>query len=87
MERYIEVIRNRTEILKQLTEELFRYSVILTTEDDMIKEAVEINRVLEESIAAFYVALNERRIIPNIKMPTTNVSHFLHSPTPSTINV
>ncbi len=79
VERYIEVIRNRTEILKQLTEELFRYSVILTTEDDMIKEAVEINRVLEESIAAFYVALNERRIIPNIKMPENKVICYLDS--------
>lgn len=77
VERYIEVIRNRTEILKQLTEELFRYSVIITTEDDMIKEAVEINRVLEESIAAFYVALNERRIIPNIKMPESKVICYL----------
>ena len=79
VERYIEVIRNRTEILKQLTEELFRYSVILTTEDDMIREAVEINRVLEESIAAFYVALNERRIIPNIEMPENKVICYLDS--------
>ena len=77
VERYIEVIRNRTEILKQLTEELFRYSVIITTEDNMIKEAVEINRVLEESIAAFYVTLNERRIIPNIKMPESKVICYL----------
>ena len=79
VERYIKVIRNRTEILKQLTEELFRYSVILTTENDMIREAVEINRVLEESIAAFYVALNERRIIPNIEMPENKVICYLDS--------
>ncbi len=77
VERYIEVIRNRTEILKQLTEELFRYSVIITTEDDITKEAVEINRVLEESIAAFYVALNERKIIPSIKMPESKVICYL----------
>ncbi len=77
VERYIEVIRNRTEILKQLIEELFRYSVIITTEDDITKEAVEINRVLEESIAAFYVALNERKIIPSIKMPESKVICYL----------
>ena len=77
VERYIEVIRNRTEILKQLIEELFRYSVIITTEDDITTEAVEINRVLEESIAAFYVALNERRIIPSIKMPESKVICYL----------
>ena len=77
VERYIEVIRNRTDILKQLIEELFRYSVIITTEDDITKEAVEINRVLEESIAAFYVALNERKIIPSIKMPESKVICYL----------
>lgn len=77
VERYIEVIRNRTEILKQLIEELFRYSVIITTEDDITKEAVEINRVLEESIAAFYVALNERKIIPSIKMSESKVICYL----------
>ncbi len=79
VERYIEVIRNRTEILKQLTEELFRYSVIITTEDDITKEAVEINRVLEESIAAFYVTLNERKIVPSIKMPKSKVIYYLDS--------
>ena len=78
VERYIEVIRNRTEILKQLTEELFRYSVIITTEDDITKEAVEINRVLEESIAAFYVTLNERKIVPSIKMPKSKVIYYLN---------
>ena len=34
--RYIAVIRNRTEMLKQLTEELFRYSVILASEEDLV---------------------------------------------------
>jgi hypothetical protein len=42
---------NRTEVLKQLTEELFRYSVIITTEEHE-KEQVVLNTVLEESIAA-----------------------------------
>lgn len=68
VERYIDIIRNRTEILKQLTEELFRYSVIITTEGNAVREPVVINHVLEESIAAFYTALNERRIIPNIQI-------------------
>jgi hypothetical protein len=33
VERYIEIIADRTEVLKQLTEELFRSSVIITTEE------------------------------------------------------
>lgn len=73
VERYIEIIRNRTEILTQLTEELFRYSVVLSGETKMAREPIAINGVLEESIAAFYTALNERNITPNIQIPENKV--------------
>lgn len=73
VERYIEVIRNRTELLEQLTEELFRYSVIMTTEGNGEREPVVINRILEESIAAFYTAFHERNIVPRIQMPDSKV--------------
>jgi hypothetical protein len=76
VERYIEIIADRTEVLKQLTEELFRYSVIITTEGHE-KEQVVINTVLEESIAAFYAALKEKEITPNIHMPERKVSRYL----------
>lgn len=66
--RYINIIRNRAEILKQLTEELFKYSVIVSAEDDLKTEPVVINNVLEESIAAFYTALRKHGIIPNISI-------------------
>ncbi len=77
VERYLEIIRNRTEILAQLTEELFRYSVIISNEKDAVKEPVIINEVLEESIAAFYTALNERGITPDIQMPQNKVIRAL----------
>jgi hypothetical protein len=76
VERYIEIIAERTEVLKQLTEELFRYSVIITTEEHE-KEQVVLNTVLEESIAAFYVALKEKNITPNINLPATKVTRYL----------
>lgn len=63
---YIEVIRNRTEVLKQLTEELFSYSVITSPEYDNSLELIAINGILEESILGFYAALQERKITPNI---------------------
>ena len=77
VKRYIEIIRNRAEMLKQLTEELLRYSVILTAESNMEKESVTINSVLEESIAAFYTDLNERSITPNIQIPEEKVIRTL----------
>lgn len=75
--RYVKIIRNRSEILTQLTEELFRYSVILTAEHDMVKEPVIINNILEESVAAFYTSLMERNIHPDIQMPQEKVVRML----------
>lgn len=77
VERYLEIIRNRTEILAQLTEELFRYSVIVSGEKETVKEPVAIGSILEESIAAFYNAFNERGIVPNIQMPSNKVIRTL----------
>ncbi len=77
VKRYLEIIRNRTEILAQLTEELFRYSVIVSSEGNTVKELVSIGSVLEESIAAFYTALNERGIVPDIQMPQCKVIRTL----------
>ena len=77
VERYIGIIKNRCEMLKQLTEELFRYSVILSKENDISREPVVINNVLEESIAAFYTALKEQNIVPAIQMPDTKVIRLL----------
>lgn len=75
--RYVKIIRNRTEMLKQLTEELFRYSVILTSEKGEKREVI-VNAVLEESVAAFYAALMEKGIEPNIKMAENKVVRELN---------
>lgn len=68
VEQYLGVIRNRADILTQLTEELFEYSIILSGGKDKLKEGVILNRVLEESIAAFYTALKGRGIEPKVQM-------------------
>lgn len=73
VEQYIEVIRNRSEMLIQLTEELFHYTVIISRNPNTEREPVVINEVLEESIAAFYTVLNERGITPKIQMPEESV--------------
>ena len=75
--RYLEIIRDRADILTQLSEDLFRYSVIISTKDRAIREPVTINTVLEESIAAFYSILAERNIVPRIQMPETKVTRML----------
>lgn len=75
--RYLKVIRNRTEMLTQLTEELFRYSVIFSGGNNGTKEPVVINGLLEESIAAFYTVLKERNIVPEVQIPETKVVRML----------
>lgn len=68
--RYVEQIRNRSEVLKQLTEELFRYSVIAST-PEMSYEKVDIRRVLEESILSFEGEMHKANIAPAIEMPSS----------------
>ena len=75
--RYLSLIGNRVEAMKQLTEELFRYSVILSTEE-MTMESVHVNGVLEESIAAFYGALTSRGIQPQIHMSGKRIEKQLN---------
>ena len=75
--RYIGIIKDRVDILAQLSEELFRYSAIISTKDNTIREQVIINTVLEESIAAFYMVLTERHIVPKIQITETKVVRML----------
>lgn len=75
--RYIGIIKDRVDILTQLSEELFRYSVIISTKDNITEEQVVINTVLEESIAAFYTVLTERNIVPEIHVSETKVIRML----------
>ena len=70
--RYIEQIRNRSEALKQLTEELFRYSVISST-PEMSYENVDIRRIIEETLISFEGALQESNIIPDVQLPSNPI--------------
>lgn len=78
IERYLGYIENRVQALKQLTEELFRYSIIISTAEDMAFETVNINGVLEESLAAFYAALTKRGITPTVHMPEKKILRCLN---------
>lgn len=77
VERYVAIIRNRSDMLIRLTEELFRYTVIHSREKELAREPVVINHVLEQSVAVFYTALREHNIIPRIQMPEEKVIRML----------
>ena len=71
--RYLAVIRERTDAMRALTEELFRYSVLTATADELHTEPVSLNDVLEQSLAAAYGALSARGITPSVQLPEEKV--------------
>lgn len=74
--RYIAQIENRTEALKQLTEELFRYSVVSSVQE-VSTEKTDIRRILEECLISFYGALEQKNIIPDIKITENTVERTI----------
>ena len=74
--RYVEQISNRTEALKGLTEELFRYSVISSV-SDLNYEQVNVGRVLEDTLISFLGAFEQKNITPNISLPDNAVFRTL----------
>jgi signal transduction histidine kinase len=70
---YIAVIAERTETMKQLTEELFRYSMIVSNESKAHTEEVFVNQVLAESISSFYPVLTEKGITPSIHLTDARI--------------
>ena len=65
--RYLSCIKNRTESMKGLTEELFCYTIV-RTEEPKKKEETDISGVLEESLLNFYGAMVSAGITPEIQI-------------------
>ena len=76
-ERYLSIISDRAEAMKQLTEELFRYSVIISDEEERKTEEVFVNQVLMQSVSSFYPLLSEKGIIPKISITDKRITRNL----------
>lgn len=74
--QYLGQIRGRTEAMKHLTEELFRYSIVASSKP-LKYERLCINSVLEESLAEFYGAIVQQGITPEIEITETHVERIL----------
>ena len=68
VQRYLSQIKNRTDVLKNLTEELFRYSVVASSQN-LKPEHMDVVRALEESLLSFYAVMQEKGIQPEIELP------------------
>lgn len=76
-ERYLSFVKDRTQAMKALTEELFSYTVVRTAELPKPEE-VDISRVLEESLLSFFGAMTQKGIVPEIKLPRERVIRRLN---------
>jgi len=83
--RYLALISNRAETMKQMTEELLRYSVAAGGEEELRLEPVDLNAALEETGASFYGALVEAGITPRVSLPEDRVIRPLDKTTLSRI--
>ena len=61
--RYLAQIQNRTEALKALTEELFRYSIAASSQP-LVPVPLDLRGALEEALLSFYGAMEQRNITP-----------------------
>ena len=75
--RYLAVIRERTETMRALTDELLQYSVVTSATDALNREPVSVNDILEQSLAGFYGVFSGRGIAPVIQMPEQPVIRTL----------
>lgn len=74
--RYLAQIRQRSEALRGLMEELFRYSIMVST-PEVSPESVNLCSVLEESLLSFYGAMTGRGMEPEINLPKEGVWRHL----------
>ncbi len=73
---YLARITERTETLKSLTEELFKYSVISSV-TELSYEKTDLRNVLQDSLLSFYASFEQKNIIPKINLPDQEVFRLL----------
>lgn len=78
LREYLDCMEGRVEVLKQLTEELFAYSVLLSYEEEEGKE-LSLNRMLEESLLAHHGAFLAKGITPEVIIPEEIVKRTLNA--------
>lgn len=69
--RYLSVISERTEVLSQLTEELFQYTVAVPVLPST--ETEDLGGLIEESVLVSYAALIQNGINPDVWLPEGKV--------------
>ena len=72
-EKYLNIIQKKTDELTELTGQLFDFSKTIDNNIKISKEKCNINEILEEALASYYVIFKEKGIEPQISMCSENV--------------
>ena len=76
--KYLEVISERTNYMKGLTEELFEYLLVRDVEAPSDKQEVNINRMLEDCIMNMYPTLMEKGIKLKVELTEKRIVRNLY---------
>lgn len=76
-QRYLGIMDNRIQAMRELTEELFRYSIILSEDTELKPEELSVNAAVEECIAAYYASFKKAGITPEVILPDEDVKRSL----------
>ncbi len=74
---YIDIIRERTQMLTTLSEDLFRYSLAVDTADNLVMSPVSLNAQIGIALAGAYAQLKSKNIAPHVSMPDNDVIRSL----------
>lgn len=74
--QYLNQIANRTDAMKDMMEELFRYSMAASVKE-MQMETLCLNDILEECIASFYGVITKQGVTPHIAITEVRVERLL----------
>ena len=75
---YLKIIDSKVKDLTELTEQLFDFSKSIDIQNEIKKENICINDILEDTIASFYSLFKEYNIIPNIDICKEKVIRLLN---------
>ena len=70
---YLKIIENKSEDLAILTEQLYDYSKSLDLKDNLKKEKVCINDILEDTILSYYALIKKKNLTPEINITTKRI--------------
>lgn len=76
---YLKIIDNKVKDLTELTEQLFDFSKTMDIQNEIKKEKICLNDILEESIISFYSLFKEHNITPKIEICEEKVTRELNS--------